>query len=147
MVQRLEDIRIYVVPASCAAILSMLAHKFMTMRKLLLLQPYPCCHTHQQDKESVNCLHQLILTHFMKKAKLFKHPTGDLPPQVLLAKVSPLCILSIKESQECAYSVLPVYSRKRKSRESAGNWCLGSNPIVSFPGRSCKPVIINLCHE
>lgn len=83
MVQRLENIRIYIIPASCAAVLGMFARKFMTIRKLLLLPPYLCCHTRQQDKESVNGLHQL-LPRFMKKAKLFKHPTEDLPPLGLL---------------------------------------------------------------
>lgn len=42
-------------------------------------------------------MNQAPLIHFIWKAQLFKHPSGDAPFKVSLAKTSPLSILTVKE--------------------------------------------------
>ena len=81
----------------------------------MLLQPYlpshihtathtkshPSTHTHnrthKQGKAEEKGLNQTPLIHFIWKAQLFKHPSGDAPFKVSLAKTSLLGILTVKE--------------------------------------------------
>lgn len=53
--------------------------------------------THKQGKAEEKGLNQTPLIHFIWKAQLFKHPSGDAPFKVSLAKTSLLGILTVKE--------------------------------------------------
>lgn len=124
----------------------MLAHEFMTTRKLLLFQPYSHCHTHEKDR--VNCLRQLHLIHCTKKAKFFQTLVRRPPSfRSYWPKFLHFVYWISKKVRNTHIQLSQSIIEKVRGGKSAGNWCLGSNPIVSFPSLSSKPVIINLCHE